>query len=162
MKQTKEILKVAIVASIYVVLTFIFLPFSFSFIQFRLSEILCLLSTKYKWSIISITIGCFLSNLLMGGLGMIDVVFGTAASLIACVFSYKLRNKRYKGYPLLSGLAIVLCNAIIVGIEYSIIFNNIKIMPIYIAQIGISELAVVFIGLLVYPKLEKLVNKYFR
>lgn len=160
MKYTKNILITAIVASAYVVLTFIFLPFSFSFIQFRLSEILCLLSTKYKWAIISITLGCFLSNLLMGGLGMIDIVFGTIASFIACLLAYKLRNRRYKGYPLLSGLAIVICNAIIVGIEYSIIFNSLKVMPIYIAQIGVSELVVIIIGLLIYPKLEKLLDKY--
>lgn len=159
MKYTKNILIMAIVASAYVVLTFIFLPFSFSFIQFRLSEILCLLSTKYKWAIVSLTLGCFLSNLLMGGLGMIDIIFGTIATFIACLLAYKLRNIRYKGYPLLSGLAIVVCNAIIIGIEYSIIFNNIKIMPIYIVQIGISELLVIIIGLLIYPKLEKILNR---
>lgn len=90
---------------------------------------------------------------------MIDVIFGTIATFIACLLAYKLRNIRYKGYPLLSGLAIVICNAIIIGIEYSIIFNNIKIMPIYIAQIGISELLVIIIGLLIYPKLEKILNR---
>ena len=153
MKNNKFI-NISITISIYVTLCLVFGPLSFGVIQFRLSEILSLLAIKYKYAIIANFIGCFISNLLLGGFGIVDVVVGSFASLLACLFAYLLRNKKYKDLPILSCLAIVITNGIIVGIELGILTSNVHMIPITILQITISEFVVImFFGLPIYNKL---------
>jgi len=155
----KKLLNTSIVAAIYVALCLILAPISFGVIQLRLSEILCLLVVEYPFTISGIVVGCFLSNLLFGGLGVIDVIFGTIATLIACLLAYTFRNKKIKGYPIISAIMITITNAIIVGIEFGIIANNSKVIPLSILQIGLSESLVMIVGLLLYKKLINLINK---
>ena len=157
--KSKKIFNISIIIAIYVVLCLVLEPISFGVIQFRISEILCLLAIEFPYAIIANTIGCLLSNLLFGGLGIVDAVFGSAATLLGCLLAYLLRNKRYKNLPILSCLSIVLTNGIIVGIELGFITNNINMIPITILQITLSEFIVIMlIGLPMYNKLIKTVK----
>ena len=74
----------AAIAAIYVVLTMLFLPISFGPVQFRISEILCILPYFTPAAVPGLFIGCFLSNL-FGGAAVMDVVFGSLATLIGGV-----------------------------------------------------------------------------
>lgn len=155
----KNIYYISIVAAIYVVLCLILAPISFGPIQLRLSELLCLLAVEFDWAIIAVTIGCFISNLLFSGLGIIDVFFGTFATFIGCLLAYKFRHRLYKGKPILSGLMIVICNAILIGIELGILEKSLSILLITSVEITISESIIVFIiGLPLYNKMIQIVK----
>lgn len=112
---TKRLVRCAMVAAIYTVLCLVFLPFSYGAVQVRIAEALCLLPVFGPEYIVAVTLGCFLSNLL--GSTLMDVVFGTAATLLACVVTYLLRNVRFgkQKLAIVPSLPPVVSNAIIVG-----------------------------------------------
>ncbi|HPN60864.1 MAG TPA: QueT transporter family protein, partial [Bacilli bacterium] len=76
--QVRFFIKMALVASIYVVLT-IWNPFSYTEIQFRISEVLVLLCFYRKDYIYALTIACIIANF-FSPLGIIDVVLGSLAT----------------------------------------------------------------------------------
>ena len=82
----------ALIASIYIVLTLILAPISYStkliFIEFRLSEILLVLSFYNKKYGPGILVGCFLANLLGSTLGIIDWIFGTLQTGLSILTYY--------------------------------------------------------------------------
>lgn len=162
MKKNK-LFYVSIIIAIYVVLCLIFEPISFGVLQLRISEILCLLSIEFPYAIIANAVGCFISNLLLGGLGIIDTIFGSMATFLACLFAYLLRNKKYKDLPILSCLSIVLINGLIIGIELGYITDNVFMIPITIAEVTISEFIVIMlIGLPLYKRMIKVLSDKLR
>ena len=111
--KTKHITQSAIIAAIYVALTAIFAPISFghNFFQMRISEAACVLALFTPSAIPGLFIGCAASNLLFGGLGIIDLVLGSLATLIAAILTYVLRKKN----KFISLMPPILVNALIVG-----------------------------------------------
>ena len=97
----------SLIAAIYFALATALQPISFGAVQFRLSEALVLLPLFMPESIIGITVGCFLSNFFYST--VYDVIFGTAATLIAGVLTYVLRR-----HKLLAAIPPVILNAILV------------------------------------------------
>ena len=85
---TKNIALNAIYISIYVVLTYALKPFSYGAVQVRVSEALCILPLFDSLPIISITLGCLIANTLNGN--VIDMLFGSIATFIGLIFTYKL------------------------------------------------------------------------
>ena len=119
---THKMVRCALVADLYTALCLLLAPFSYGAIQVRVAEALCLLPIFGPEYILGVTLGCFLSNLL--GSGLIDVVFGTSATLLACLTTYRLRNFRFRGLALLPALPPVIFNALIVGPEIAIFFSD--------------------------------------
>ncbi len=111
--KAKFITQSATIAGIYIALTWIFAPISFghNLFQFRISEAMTVLPVFTPAAIPGLFIGCALSNLLFGGLGIVDLVCGSLATLTAAVLSYTLRNKS----KLISIAPPVLVNAVVVG-----------------------------------------------
>lgn len=162
MKNKNKLFTSSILIAIYVATCFALAPISFGVIQFRVSELLCLLAIEFPFAIISNVIGCFIANLLFG-LGIIDALFGSLATLFACYLAYCFRNKLYKGYPIISMLCIVVINALIVGIELGVIDQNIMMIPLAILQVGLGEFVVIFIiGLPIYHKFVTLFKKLIK
>lgn len=93
-KKTLYVTQSAVIAAIYVVLVFVFQYTSFGPIQFRIAEALTILPYYTPAAIPGVTIGCLLSNLLFRA-DIIDIIFGTAATLIAAYLSYQLRTNKY-------------------------------------------------------------------
>ena len=62
--RTGFITQSALIAALYVVLTMIVAPIAFGPIQFRVSEVLCVLPYFLTSAVPGVTIGCFLANLL--------------------------------------------------------------------------------------------------
>ena len=148
----------SIIAAVYVALCYVLQPISFGPIQFRFSEMLCLLSIDFLWAFTGVSIGCLLANMFIGGLGVVDIVFGTLATIIACGLAYLLRDKKYKEYPLLSAMMIVLVNAIIIGIELSYIYETPDLLWLYMLEVGIGEFVVIAIGLPIYKKVKPIIE----
>lgn len=110
MKNTKFIIQAAVIAAIYASLTLLLMPFSYGLMQVRVSEALTILPFFTPAAIPGLFVGCLISNML-GPNGVIDVIFGSGATLIAAVGSYLLRSR-----PILVPLPPVLANGIIIGI----------------------------------------------
>ena len=105
MKQNSSVRKLVhcgVVAAIYVVLCLALQPLSYGAVQVRVAEALCLLPVFGAEYIVGVVLGCFLANLL--GSTIVDVIFGTLATLLACLVTYKLRNVRFKGLAIAASL----------------------------------------------------------
>ena len=77
----REIVISAIVAALYVAITFVFSAVSFGPLQFRVAEILnCLVvyDRRYIWGV---SLGVLIANL-QSSLGIIDITWGTLTTLI--------------------------------------------------------------------------------
>ena len=90
-KRTKMMTEAAIIAAVYVALVLLFKPISFGAIQFRIAEALCILPFFSFSAVPGLALGCLLGNFFSGA-AMPDVIFGTLATLLAAILSYKLRN----------------------------------------------------------------------
>ena len=90
----------AVIAAMYVVLTFVSSSMGLASgeIQIRLSEMLVILPAFTPAAIPGLFLGCLLSNLLTG-CTVIDIVFGSLATLVAALLSYQLRNHKYPPQP---------------------------------------------------------------
>lgn len=110
---TKRLVRAAMVAAIYVVLCLVLAPSSYGAVQVRLAEMLCLLPVFGAEYIVAVTLGCFLANLL--GSTLVDVVFGTAATLVACLITYAVRKVRVGGLAIPAAVPPIVSNAVIVG-----------------------------------------------
>ena len=136
----RKLVRCGVVAAIYVVLCMALQPLSYGAVQVRVAEALCLLPVFGAEYIAGVVLGCFLANLL--GSTIVDVIFGTLATLLACLVTYKLRNIRIKGLAVAASLPPVLFNAVIIGIEIAVMFPD----PIWLAcitngiSVGIGEL----------------------
>ena len=120
MKTTKFITTAAIVAALYVVLSLLTYTFSYLEIQCRIAEALCMTIFYTPAGIFGVVIGCFITNIIGGS--PLDMIFGTAATLIAALLTYPIvRTIRKKHGPvlkmkhaLLIPIPTVLVNAIII------------------------------------------------
>ena len=142
---TKRLVKTALIAAIYAVLTVILAPISYGPIQFRLSEILVLFAFIDPIYIIGLTLGCFLANL-FGGLGIMDLIFGTLATFLS-VSAISLTAK------IVSGRIISL---IIFGWMLSYVLELPLILTML--QVGIGEFVVV--SLIGVPVFKIITDRY--
>ncbi len=107
----KNLAKTAIIAALYAALTLLLSPLSYGLVQVRVSEALCMLALFTPAAVPGLAIGCFLANLL-GPYGLMDVIFGTLATLIGAGGTYLLRSR-----PSLAPFCNVASNGLIVGFE---------------------------------------------
>ena len=69
----------ALVASVYVALSMLFMPVAFNAVQFRISELLNLLPFFNPSLGVGLIVGCFITNL-SSPFGFYDIVFGTLST----------------------------------------------------------------------------------
>ena len=107
--KTKHLVQAAIIAALYVVLTYVTSLFGLAsgVIQVRISEALTILPYFTPAAIPGIFVGVFLANLLTGSL-WIDIICGSLISLIAAIMTYSLRHKS----PFYAPVPPILLNAI--------------------------------------------------
>ncbi len=109
-KNVLRLTEAAMIAAIYVVLTYFVNAFGLASgaIQVRLSEALCVLPVFTPAAIPGLFVGCLLANILTGCMAL-DVLFGSLATLIGAIGTYLLRHTKF-----LYTLPPVFSNAIIV------------------------------------------------
>ena len=140
----------AAIAAIYVALTMSFSAISFGPVQFRISEALCILPFFTPAAIPGLFIGCFLSNLLCGA-AVMDVVFGSIATLIGAVGSYCLRHNKW-----LVCVPPILANAIIVPWVLRYAYGSTDLIPVAMVTVGIGKiLAIGVLGNLLLVTLDR-------
>ena len=84
---TRRMAAAAVLAAAYCAVSLALAPLSFGAVQMRVSEAFTLLPVFSPAAIWGVTLGCALSNALGSSMGLIDVVFGTSATLIAALMS---------------------------------------------------------------------------
>ncbi|QOX65524.1 QueT transporter family protein [Anoxybacterium hadale] len=109
MKSTKFMLQAAVIAAVYATLTLVLMPLSYGVMQIRVSEALTILPFFTPAAIPGLFIGCLVSNMI-SPYGILDMVIGSGATLIAALFSYLLRRR-----PLLVPLPPVIANGVLIG-----------------------------------------------
>ena len=131
----REITLGACIAALYVALTLAFAPISFGPVQLRVSEALCILPFFTPAAIPGLFIGCLIANFL-GTAIMLDVIFGSLATLIGAAVGYMLRSNRW-----LVPIPAIVANTIIVPFVlrygYGVVDTAI---PILMLQIAVGEI----------------------
>ncbi|MDQ5983723.1 MAG: QueT transporter family protein [Eubacteriales bacterium SKADARSKE-1] len=115
-KKVKKIVGAAMIASLYVVLTFVSASFGVAYygVQLRISEALTVLPVFSPYAIPALTCGCFISNM-ASPLGVLDMLFGTLSTFIAAVLTRFLRNFKIANIPILAPLPPVVLGSIFIG-----------------------------------------------
>ena len=127
--------RAAMIAAIYVVLCVVFQPISYGAIQTRIAEALTILPFFTPAAIPGLFIGCLIANLLGGGI-LVDVICGSAATLIGAVGTYMLRNKSRYLAPLPPIAANVLLGPWVLRYGYGESFS----IPFLMGTVGLGEL----------------------
>ena len=115
---TKNIAVAAVVGAAYAALTMALAPISYGPIQMRVSEVLCILPFFMPVTTWGLFLGCALANIISAA-GIWDVVFGSLATLLACLCIQAL-GRHGRGAEswvriILAALMPVVWNGVIIG-----------------------------------------------
>ena len=103
-------------------------------------------------------VGCIIANLL-GGAIPVDIIFGSIATLIGAVFTYKLRNSN----RFLAPIPPIAANAIIVPFVLRFGYGVNLPIPLMMLTVGIGEVvSCAIVGLILQTALLKYKNVIFR
>lgn len=158
-KKVLFLTQAAMIAAIYVVLTYIasFLGLASGVIQVRLSEMLTILPFFTAAAIPGVSIGCLLSNILTG-CSLMDIIFGTLATLIGATGSYLLRRHRF-----LVPIPPIIANTIIVPWVLRYSYGIQDAIPYMMLTVGIGEIiSCGILGTLLLLSLNKHKNQIFK
>lgn len=136
--ETRNLVRLALVAAIYAAITVAIPGLSFGSIQFRFSEVLVLLCFYRKDYSIALILGCFIANC-FSPMALMDMIFGTLATAIAVIPMFYIRN------IWVASLLPVVSNGIIVAIELFVCFGNEPPIWFNMLTVGAGELVVVTI-----------------
>ena len=157
-KNISTMTQAAMIAAIYVVLTYVFAPFSFGEVQVRIAESLTILPLFTPAAIPGLFIGSLIGNIL-GGAILPDIIFGSLATLLGAVFTYRLRNKN----KFLAPLPPIAANTVIVPFVLRFGYGVALPIPLMMLTVGIGELASCgVLGMVLYYALSKYKNMVFK
>lgn len=147
----------AMIAAIYVVLTYVFAPFSFGEVQVRIAEALTILPAFTPAAIPGLFVGCLIGNTL-GGAILPDIICGSLATLIGAFFTCKLKDQ---AFPLLA-LPPVISNIVIVPFVLRYAYGVALPIPFMMLTVGIGEVVSCgVLGFLLYTALKRYRGRLF-
>lgn len=147
----------AMIAAIYVVLTFIAnaLGLANYAIQLRFSEALTILPYFTPAAIPGLFIGCILSNILTG-CALPDIIFGSIATLIGAILTRKLRGNKW-----LAPVPPIVANAVIVPF---VLLYAYGIKPLWLSFVTVTIGEIIscgILGMLLLFALKKYASRLF-
>ena len=128
------ITQAAAIAAIYVVLTLVFAPISYGEVQVRIAEALTILPFFMPAAIPGLFIGCLIANTI-GGSIILDVIFGSIATLLGAIGTWLLRKNRW-----LAPLPPIISNTIIVPLVLRFGYGVLLPLPLLMIFIAIGEI----------------------
>ncbi|MDD4368468.1 MAG: QueT transporter family protein [Oscillospiraceae bacterium] len=159
-----------VIAGLYLAVSLLLAPISFSSVQFRVAEAFTLIPALSPAGVIGVSLGCFLANLLNpGNLGPVDIVGGTLATLLAGLWTRRLGRQLlqtdgasrhpWQKKRLLLPLPTILCNMLIVGSYLPFLLLE-QVGPgavaLSVVTVGLGEAGVLYlIGLPLLDALQK-------
>lgn len=156
----------AVLGAAYAVLTIVLAPISYGAVQFRVSELFCIMPFFVPGCEWGLFVGCIAANLLTGNI--FDILFGSMATLLAGLCTAAIGKRgRSLGHAALGCLMPVVFNGVVVGAVITRAYNGLGLFshPAAFAlnafQVGLGEAAVMYIlGLPLCRFLPK--KKFFR
>jgi uncharacterized membrane protein len=152
----------ALTSALYVILTYVafWLGLDKGAVQIRFSEALCVLACFTPAAIPGMTVGCFLANFLTG-CHILDVLFGTLATLLGVLGGYFLRSlakNRFTAFAVT--LPTVLANVIVVPLLLSFVYGAKEAYPFLLLTVGLGEfLSATVLGTMLLFLLKKCVRR---
>lgn len=156
-KSTLFLVQAAAIAAVYVVLTLVFAPFSYGEVQVRISEALTILPFFTSAAVPGLFVGCIIANILGGGIP-VDIIFGSIATLIGAVFTYKLRNSS----KWLAPVPPIAANTVIVPFVLYYGYGVNLPIPLMMLTVGVGEIISCGVfGMILLTALSKYKNSIF-
>ncbi len=158
-KGVKELCVGALIAALYVGLTFMSNLFGIAYgpVQFRFSEALTVLPVFTPAAIWGLSVGCFISNI--ASFNPIDMIFGTVATLSAALLSYSFKKIKLFSLPVLSCFMPVILNAAVIGAEITLFISKDGTLTAFLVSAGFVALGEIVtsvgLGLLLYTAINK-------
>lgn len=154
--KTKFIAVSAIIAALYIAVTYLIAPLSYGEVQFRIAEIFNHLIAFNPRYMLGVVIGVFIANL-FSPLGWFDLVFGVAHSVI-CLTILIVVSKYVQNI-----LARMIINSFVFTFMMWIIAWELKLaleLPFWLSWVScaIGELVVLLIGIPIMQLLNKRLN----
>ncbi len=142
-KAVRKLTEGAVIAAVYALLTILLPATTAGTVEFRISEAVTLLAALTPAAIPGLTIGCLLANALHGAV-ILDVVFGSLATLLAAVMTYLTRKNL-----LIAAAWPAVFNGLIIGplLKYAYQLDG----PLYILMLSVAAGEVVICYLLGIP-----------
>ena len=145
---SRQIALNGLVAGLYAAVTILTASFAYGNIQFRIAEALCPLVALEPSLTIGLTLGCLIANL-FSTVSALDIIVGTAATLLACLLTRFIK----KTWALL-------CNMLMVGAMLSAVLMPAsefwKGLAVFGAEVGAGEAVVLYIlGIPLYQFIRK-------
>ena len=133
----RQIAVAGVIAALYAVLSYFASIFNVAYgpIQCRFSEALCVLPFFFPEAVPGLFLGCLAANLL-SPYGVLDIVFGSLATLLAAVWTARCGKKW------LAPLPPVVCNAVIVGAVIAFETTPGGLTPVFWTSFGYNALTV--------------------
>ena len=155
----------AMIAAIYVVLTFIANAFGLAnyAVQVRFSEALTILPYFTPAAIPGLFIGCLLSNILTG-CALPDIIFGSIATLLGALGTYALRRWKWCApiCPIISNMIIV---PLVLIYGYGLLIEGLSALQCfgyYCLTVGVGEvISCGILGMTLLFALEKYRGRIF-
>lgn len=154
-----SLVQAAMIAAIYVVLTFLAnaLGLANYAIQVRFSEALTILPYFTPAAIPGLFVGCLLSNILTGCMPL-DVLFGSLATLLGACGTYALRKMKW-----LAPLPPIIANTLIVPFVLSYVYKFEGSVPYFMLTVSIGEIiSCGILGMLLLFALQKYAKQLFK
>ena len=136
-KKTLNLTWAALIAALYVVLTFVAnaAGLASGAIQLRLSEMLTILPL-FTWAAVpGLAIGCVLANMLTG-CALWDIVFGSIATLLGALGTYYIGRRK----PVLGPVFPIVSNALIVPLVLQYVYELEGSYWYFMATVGAGEI----------------------
>ena len=157
-KKTLLLCQGALIAALYIVLTFVANAFGLAnyAVQVRFSEALTILPFFTPAAIPGLFIGCLLSNILTG-CAIPDIIFGSIATLIGAILTYALRKQKW-----LAPVPPIVANAIIVPLVLKYAYG---IEPLWFSFVTVTAGEIIscgILGMMLLYALGKYKNVLFR
>lgn len=149
MKTTKKLTISALVIAAYVVIMFITQGFAFNQFQIRIATSIYALSYIYPFLIIPMGIANLISNTIMGGLGIFDMLGGAIVGMIVSTLIYLIRrfnlNEWFIVLPiiLIPSLLVPIWLSYLIHVPYSVLFISLlvgQVIPGIVGAILVKKL----------------------
>ena len=168
MSRTLTVTQAAIIAALYTVLTVFAasLNLASGAIQVRFSEVLTILPFFSFAGVPGVTLGCLISNIIIGS-NIFDIVFGTFATFIGALGTWyigKLFRKNEKNiFKFLAPFPPIMANTIIVPFILTYAYGIPDGIPFLMLTVGIGEIiSCGILGIVLLSVLYPIKNKVFR
>jgi uncharacterized membrane protein len=143
----KKLAIMAIFASLYAVGVIVLAPISFGIFQVRIADAMLPLAMIFGLpSAFGFSLGCIISNV-YGGLGVVDVVGGAAANLVACTLAWYIGRNGGVIRRFLGSAVETAAVALIVGGYLAVLFH----VPVQLGLFGILIGSVIAINIAGFP-----------